>query len=224
MSSWLVLLPTKSPHSPPQTRLRHDLKSYAHMHIAVPNPSCPLVEKHEKQSFLSAATARARSCCSRHPAGMPPFPQTSFPASRFTPQVNDLTTTVRSGDSLRNQTHTDYSKFSSKHQRHSDRETKPVVTDGVQDGTYLLLSCTSQDPATGALQGGSRQQHCRLAQLITSSSEYSAAVPQSTLPKAGITDEGNSPVSKTAEERSSFCSRAVRPCTGHRPLTQTRVT
>ena len=118
---------------------------------------------------------------------MPPFPQTSFPDSRFTPQVNDLTTTVRSGDSLRNQTHTYYPKFSSKHQRHSDRETKPVVTDGVQDSTYLLLSCTSQDPATGALQGGNGQQHCRLAQLITASSESSAAAPQSTLPKAGVT-------------------------------------
>lgn len=83
--------------------------------------------------------------------------------------------------------HTYYPKFSSKHQRHSDRETKPVVTDGVQDSTYLLLSCTSQDPATGALQGGNGQQHCRLAQLITASSEYSAAAPQSTLPKAGVT-------------------------------------
>lgn len=154
---------------------------------------------------------------------MLPFPQTSFPASCFTPQVNDLTTTVRSGDSLRNQMHTYYPKFSSKHQRHSDRETKPVVTDGVQDSTYLLLSCTSQDPATGALQGGNRQQHCRLAQLITSSSEYSATSPQSTLPKAGVTDEGNRPVSKTARSTSSFCSRAVRPCTGHCPPTQTRV-
>lgn len=170
--------------------------------------------------LVPAAAGTLQECLPSHR----PASQTSFPASRFTPQVNDLTTTVRSGDSLRNQTHTDYSKFSSKHQRHSDRETKPVVTDGVQDRTYLLLSCTSQDPATGALQGENRQQHCRLAQLITSSSEYSAAVPQSTLPKAGITDEGNRPVSKTAEERSSFCSRAVRPCTGHRPLTQTRVT
>lgn len=91
------------------------------------------------------------------------------------------------GDLLKTQARTYYPKFSSKHQRHSDREAKPVVTNGVQDSAYLLFSCTSQDPTTGALQGES-QQHCMVTVrhlLIT--------------PSCPKPDEGQRPVSKTEE-------------------------